>query len=152
MASRVARIRVSRDSLLESVRKSCPDMITYDVGGLLGRGGQGEAYEVGDDKVLKIGIAKSQDDAERVIGKLKSIQSLDGDVFVSVFDFGTLCPVETEGFRANSGFAYFYLMERLIPLNKDDARRASKILTDLADLHSSHSGNDLLQALKSSGS
>lgn len=148
IASRIGQVRVSKVSLLDSVRESCPDKIPYDVGGLLGRGGQGEAYEVGDDKVLKVGIAKSQGDAERVVGKLKAIQSLDDSVFVSVFDFGVLCPVEAEGFRTDSGFAYFYLMERLTPLSKDDARRASKVLTELSDIHSSHSGSELSQAMK----
>lgn len=147
IAYRLSSSRIARKSLLEVVRDSCPDVLPDGVGGLIGRGGQGEAYALGPDKVLKVGLAKTQSDAEGIMEKLDRLGSNDGGVFVSVFEHGLLCDVEAEGFRADSGTAYFYVMERLTPMDKDDARRASKILTELADIHATK-GQDVAQLRK----
>lgn len=140
IALRISSVRTARRSLLDAVRDNCSESLPNDVGGLIGRGGQGEAYALGPDRVLKIGLAKDSSAAESLMDKLDRMESDANDVVVSVFDHGVLCDVD-------GGVAYFYVMERLNPLDDDSARRASKILTELVDLHASSKG-DLEQLRK----
>lgn len=145
IAARVAGVRtVSLERLLDKIKDVCPDKVPDDIGQFIGRGGQGEAYEaVGDDAVVKVGIAKDDAAAASLLSKVEKLSEMNQDVFPKILDWGLLCDVEMEGFRSSSGPAYFYVMEKLNPLPKDDAKRASRIMTDMADIHSANSGPKL---------
>lgn len=148
MALRVSGLRAARSGLLDLVLDSCPSLLPGDVGPPLGRGGQGEAYALGEDRVLKIGIARDEGHAKSILEKLDRVKNEEHDVFASVYETGLLCEVEAEGFRTDSGTAYYYVMERLEPLPPDDAKRASKIMTELADMASSGGGSSHEQQRK----
>jgi hypothetical protein len=109
IATRVARRRVSLETILDEVKKNCPTEIVQDIGKFLGKGGYGEAYEVdGGDKVLKIGVAETDAKAEELFQKQEKIKALDSDVFVTVYDFGILCEVDMpqSKYMIKSGTAY----------------------------------------------
>lgn len=105
-----------------------------DIGKFLGAGAYGEAYEVdGGDKVLKISVAKSEAEAEALLSKLDKIGQLNSEVFPKLFDSGILCDVQIPGSKwmVNEGTAYFYVMEKLVPLTKSEAKIVSRTVNDL---------------------
>lgn len=141
--------RLSRPgSLLDAVLEACPDSLPSGIGAPIGKGGQGETYELGD-RVLKIALARSAAEAGSTLSKLEKIRQRGEGVVAAIFESGVLCDVSgIEGLRTDSGTAYYYVMERLEPLSKDDARRASEILSSLAEMHSSAKGHELEQQRK----
>jgi serine/threonine protein kinase len=139
IAYRVANVhkRVSLESILETVQKNCPSKLREDIGKLIGTGYYGEAYEVdGGDKVLKVAIGKSDSEAKSFLDKLRDIQSLDSGVFCEVYDFGLLCDVSLPDskYMVKEGTAYFYIMEKLVPIPPNEVKIASRTVNDLEDL------------------
>ena len=121
-------------TILAHVRSECPEMLSPDVGQLLGSGHFGEVYVLGDDRVLKLGIAKSDDVVNALFKRLDSVTS---DALVRVYDFGRLCHVKlpsTTKHIVKDGIAYFYVMERLFWLPKVDSRIAARTVNDLEEL------------------
>lgn len=150
IALRISGFRtVSLDGLLDKVKESCPDSLPGGIGKFVNRGGQGEVYEInGGKELVKIGIAKDEAQVSSILEKLEKLKKMDPDVFVRVHDFGLLCDIEAKGFRSDSGPAYFYVMEKLTPIPKEEARKASRIIQDLTDMKSKSSGHELEQARK----
>ena len=127
--------RIIINTILEEIRDSCPSQLHENIGKLIGSGYYGEVYEI-DDKVLKIGIAKTKSDADIMISKLQRLQSLNSILFAQIFDYGILCDIDLPNskYMIKSGVAYFYLMEHLIPISSNDIKIISRTLNDLEDL------------------
>jgi len=129
--------RTSVETILDEVQKNCPAGVRADVGKFLGAGYYGEAYEVdGGDRVLKISIAKNEAEAKSILDRVRAIDSLGSDAFVKVYDYGILCDINLPGSRymTKSGTAYFYIMEKLLPLSSDEKKIAVRTLMDLDDM------------------
>ena len=143
IATRVANShkRVSLEEILDSVQKSCPIGLRSDVGKFLGSGMFGETYEIdGGDKVLKIAIAKTDAEANAFLDHVRKVAQLDSDVFVKAYDFGILCDVEvpkTTKYVNKTGVAYFYIMDRLFPLQSEEAKIAARTMDDLIQIEKS---------------
>lgn len=131
--------RVSLETILKEIKQTCPAELHEDIGKFIGSGLYGETYEVdGGAKILKVSIAKTEEAAEQFLDKLKAIQSMDSSVFAEVFDFGILCPIqvpETSKYMVKTGTAYFYVMERLKPINPSEAKIAVRTIHDLREMN-----------------
>lgn len=141
IAARVAASfsRVSLQTILDAVKEGCPSSLREDVGKFLGSGLYGEAYEVdGGDKVLKVSVSKSEAEAKSFLNKLRDLQALPSDVFCEVFDYGTLCDVHLPGtkYMVKDGTAYFYVMERLVPIPPSEVKIAVRTIHDLKEMSS----------------
>lgn len=111
--------------------------LRVDLGRFLASGYYGETYEVdGGTKVLKIGIMKAEIDTENLFKKLDEIKNLDSDAFVQVFDYGVLCDVDLpqSKYIIKSGIAYYYMMEKLLPIPAAELKIATRTVNDLEDL------------------
>ena len=130
--------RVSLDTILDAVQKTCPADLRPDIGKFVGSGMFGETYEVdGGDKVLKVAVAKTEAEASAHLDNIRSLADVDTDVFVGVHDYGILCDVEvpkTTKYVNKAGVAYFYVMDKLIPVPKDEAKIAARTMDDLAQM------------------
>ena len=129
--------KISLETILNEIHDNCPSKIKDNVGKFLGAGHYGEAYEIdGGDRVLKISIAKSEIEADKILDKVRSIDNLNSDAFVKVYDYGILCDVDVpnDRYMVKSGIAYFYIMERLLPLSTDEKKVAARTLSDLSDM------------------
>ena len=68
---------------------------------------------------------------------MREVSELDSDVFVKAYDYGILCDIElpeTTKYRNKSGVAYFYIMDRLKPLQGDEAKIAARTMEDLGQM------------------
>lgn len=119
--------------ILELVQDSCPSDIP-DVGKMLGKGLHGEAYEI-DGNVLKIGIAKDEDEAQKIVDNILSLKSKNNGAFVDVIDAAVLCPIKSEDSRwvLKEGVAFYYIMEKLTPISKDVTKYAARIYWDIIE-------------------
>jgi hypothetical protein len=130
--------RVSLDTILDAVQKTCPADLRPDIGKFVGSGMFGETYEVdGGDKVLKVAVARNEAEANSHLDNIRALADLNADVFVGVHDYGILCDVEvpkTTKYVNKAGVAYFYVMDKLVPVPKDEAKIAARTMDDLAQM------------------
>lgn len=87
-------------------------------GKLLGRGAEGEVWELGSDKALKVGIQRTSDlDLElKALAKLSSKQHA---CTVTIYKFGKLFDVSVAGRECA---AYFVITARVFPLKTSASR------------------------------
>ena len=132
-----SRKRTALSDIMEAVRENCPMELKADIGRFIDSGYYGEAYEVdGGDKVLKVGVAKTEEEAETLLSKLDSLSALGSDVFVQVLDHGILCDVDLpkSKYMVKSGVAYYYVMEKLFPIPPGEVKIVSRTVNDLEDM------------------
>lgn len=112
------------DQILDSVKNSCPTELP-NVGNMLGKGMQGEVYDLGD-RVLKIQVVFDEEAAEDKIGELEKLMQRDSEVYPKIYDVEKLCDVENPKSNMPEGYAYYYVMEKLKPAK--DAKEIAEIL------------------------
>src|SRR5690606_32062871 len=112
------------DQVLDSVKDSCPTSIP-NTGEMLGKGMQGEVYDLGD-RVLKIQVVFDEESAEDKIGEIEKLMKKNSDIYPKIYDVEKLCDVENPKPNMPEGYAYYYVMEKLEPAK--DAKEISEIL------------------------
>ncbi len=122
-----AKITLGRDTLLDSVKKTC-DIKLPQVVDFLGSGKQGEVYDLGD-KVMKIQVAPDESEAKSRIREIKNLRRLAPDIYPKISEAGILCEVDNPGVGISHGVAYYYIMEKLHPAS--NTQEISKIFNDL---------------------
>lgn len=115
---------ITADQILDSVEESCPNGLP-DLGKLLGKGMQGEVYDLGD-RVLKIQVVNDEGIADDKIAELRDLMKLDSDVYPEIFEVDKLCSVIEPRPNMPEGFAYYYVMEKL--KEADGADEIAKII------------------------
>jgi len=103
------------------------------IGKPLGCGLHGYAFEIDDDKAIKVSIAKNFTIATETVARLKTLQKVQSDAFAMIYDAGVLEHVHLNDERwvNKDGVAFYYVMERLFKLNKEDATLARRLLNQL---------------------
>lgn len=116
--------------------------IPFKIKNRIGSGADGEVYSISKDKVIKFSIrydcfcSWSKEDFDRIKSRTKSnfdfiINNKQND-FVDVFDFNFL----SEGERVFNNtlqkyFTYYYVMNKLVPINESDFIKFNLIYTAL---------------------
>ena len=105
------------------------------IGRMLGQGLHGSAYEFGQDRVIKVSVAKDPADATNKVRSLQALQKMGSSSLVTMYDSGILGPVSLSSDRwvTRDGIAFYYVMERVFELPEDERRLATRLLNDLVE-------------------
>lgn len=154
--SSLLRIASRISSMVDAVNESCP-VLPSGVGEMLGSGKQGEVYDMGD-RVLKIQIAIDEEDAQDRVSQINRLKDK-SDVYPTVYEAEILCDITPEGSTGRkSGFAYYYIMEKLEPTEGTDeisrilnAKLRERPVKDFMDSEYFDSALELFDRMEASG-
>lgn len=118
----------SGKTLLQALMEHC-DIDPQGVGSLLGTGVQGETWDYVDDTVIKIQV-KNSEDVPSVVEDLNFIKNNSPEAYPQIYHAQIICDISDEDINIGlkSGTAYYYIMDKLLPLNSEKAKVISKIL------------------------
>lgn len=105
-------------------------------GSFIGAGTMGEAWAC-QGGVMKVQLAADKSSMQRKSASMEKLLKLGPDSpYARVSDFGVVGLISDPmvPFRRTSGFAYYYVMEKLLPLSPQTAKEASRVLKSLSKI------------------
>lgn len=109
-------------TVLGLARKLFPNTTPSKIGAFIGHGGEGEVFEYGPDKIIKIMIVHGESNLNSTINILTHIKSKPSNCAAVVYDFGVIGKIGSKDLLGNPDpsrdvFLFYYISERLFPVN-----------------------------------
>lgn len=115
-------------TLLSALMEHC-DIDPRGVGSLIGTGVQGETWDYVDDTVIKIQVSNTED-VPSIVEDLNFIKNNTPEVYPRVYHAQVICDINDPEINIGltKGTAYYYIMDKLLPLDSQKAEDLAKIL------------------------